>query len=91
MKDVLAMEMLAVAAIETIAELSEGHAPRPSKYIAAFVVFFILSMVSTIGPKWEQLAAAFGGLALLAVVLNNAGGFLALSKAIGAGSEEETG
>jgi hypothetical protein len=78
---ILAAEWLAVMATETLDSFagSAGGAafalPDPSKYFATMVVFLMLAAVAMFGEKPGKLAAAFGGVAALAIVLTpNKGG-----------------
>jgi hypothetical protein len=70
---ILAAEWLAVMGTQTLDALSSSSGgfalPDPSRYFATMVVFVMLAMVAMFGEKPGKLAAAFGGVAALAIVV----------------------
>lgn len=79
MGNLLLVEILATATIIAVSEIADGHAPQPRAFIAAYVVYLMLAILSKFGPRAERLATAFGGLVLLGVAMKHAGGFVALT------------
>jgi hypothetical protein len=85
---VLAMELLGFVLIQTGNAFYRAGAtgqkgalggpllPQPSQYFAGLIVFTTLAAAAAVSERLGRLAAAFGGLALLALALrpNNAGG-----------------
>lgn len=75
---VLAIEWLAIMAIQTgdaIYEKSAGKTqgagflPQPQRYFATMIVFFFLAAASAFSDRFGRTAAAFGGLAAIAIGL----------------------
>jgi hypothetical protein len=72
---ILAAEWLAVMAVETLDALSGADTgsfalPDPSRYFATMVVFLMLAAAAMFGEQPGKLAAAFGGVAGLAIILS---------------------
>ncbi len=70
----LAGEMIAVMGTQTFDALSGADTgkfklPDPSRYFATVVVFTILAGVSLFGDKLGRLAATFGGVAALGIIM----------------------
>lgn len=72
---VLAAEWLAVMAIETGDALAKSGGkstlslPNPAQYMATMIVFLSLAGVAMFGEHAGKLAAAFGGVAAIAILL----------------------
>ena len=71
---ILAAEWLVVMATETLDALSQASEtqfalPTPSVYFATMVVYLMLAAVAMFGERPGRLAAAFGGVAGLAILL----------------------
>lgn len=72
---VLAAEWLVVMGTETLDALSGADTgtfslPDPSRYFATMVVFLMLAAAAMFGERPGKLAAAFGGVAGLAILLS---------------------
>ena len=72
---ILAAEWLAVMAVETLDALAGADSgsfalPDPARYFATMVVFLMLAAAAMFGEQPGKLAAAFGGVAGLAIVLS---------------------
>lgn len=71
---VLAAEWLVVMGVQTLDALSGADSgsfalPDPSRYFASMVVFLMLAAAAMFGDKPGRLAAAFGGVAGLGILL----------------------
>jgi hypothetical protein len=68
---ILAAEWLAVMGTQTLNALASSQSgfalPDPSRYFATMVVYLMLAAVAMFGEKPGHLAAAFGGVAALAI------------------------
>ena len=69
-----AAEMLTVMGAETLDSLSGASTgsftlPDPSRYFATVVVFIMLSGVAMFGDKAGKLAAQFGGVAAIGILM----------------------
>jgi hypothetical protein len=88
-KGVLIAELLAVVSIVTVSRLADGEVPAPSDYLAPFVVYLVLSFGAEFGgPGTARLAAAFGALILVAVVVANVDGLVRVFQAVSFGPGE---
>ena len=70
----LAAEMLLCMGAQTADALSDAHVgtfalPDPSRYFATVIVFTMLSGAAMFGERAGRLAATFGGVATLAILL----------------------
>lgn len=71
----LAAELVVVMGVQTADALSGAYTgkfslPQPSRYFATIVVFLMLSAAALFGEKPGRLAAAFGGVAALGIMLS---------------------
>ena len=71
---ILAGEMLLVMTLETIDALSGAQSgkvklPNPARYVSTMAVFLMLAAATMFGPGPAKIAARFGGLATLAILL----------------------
>lgn len=76
---VLAAEWLVVMGVETADAFGNSRGdrlvlPSPSRYFATMVVFLALAGVAMFGESPAKLAAAFGGVAGLTILLTPVGG-----------------
>lgn len=88
-RQVLIAEMLAVFTIVTVSRLADGEAPAPSDYLAPFVVYLVLGFGAEFGgPNVTRLAAAFGGLIVVAVIVAHIDGIVRALQAASFGPGE---
>ncbi len=71
---VLAAELLVVMGVQTADALSGAYTgkfqfPNPSRYFASIVVYLMLAAAAMFGEKPARLAATFGGVAALTILL----------------------
>lgn len=75
-RKVLLAEMVAALVIITVARVSEGEAPKPSDYLAPFVVYLVLSFAAEFGGSASKFASAFGALILLSILVSHSPGIV---------------
>lgn len=68
----LALELLGTTAVVTLDQMTDGNMPGPATYIGVLVVYSGLAVLSS-WQKTERLAALFGGVVLLGVLLRPTG------------------
>lgn len=83
---VILAELLAAVVIVTVGRVSEGEVPRPSDYLAPFVVYLVLAFAAEVGGGPARFAMGLGGLVLLAMVMANVGGILRVLEVVTVGS-----
>jgi hypothetical protein len=75
-KKVLLAEMVAVLVIITVSRVSEGEAPKPSDYLAPFVVYLVLAFAAEFGGSTARFASVFGALILVSVLVSHSAGIV---------------
>jgi len=65
----LALELVAMMTLTTLNGLRRGSMPGPSSYVGVVILYGMLSGAALFGPGPGRVAAALGGLAVLAALV----------------------
>lgn len=84
----LLTEFVVALILVTGSSLAAGNTPKPSQYVAVWVVYLALSIMADLSPSSARFAAGLGGLVLLVIALNRSGDIITVLNTIsGTGKE----